>query len=82
MPDSSWLFEARNPHRAKKVLDANLAISDALPCRVSVYEEGGITKLATIKPTATIALYANPELKEVAKDVEATLDRIMVEAAG
>jgi len=49
----------------------------ALPCRISVYEEFGITKLATIKPTALIALYATPDLKAVAEDVEATLERIM-----
>ena len=46
-----------------------------------VYEEGGVTKLATIRPTAMIALYANPELRGVAEEVEATLDRIMAEAA-
>ena len=75
------IFEVCNPHQAKKVLDANLAISTSLPCRISVYEEGGITKLATIKPTAMIALYATPDLKEVAEDVETTLERIMAEAA-
>jgi uncharacterized protein (DUF302 family) len=75
------IFEVCNPHQAKTVLEANLAISTALPCRISVYEEGGITKLATIKPTALIALYATPELKEVAEDVETTLERIMAEAA-
>jgi uncharacterized protein (DUF302 family) len=75
------IFEVCNPHQAKKVLEANLSISTALPCRISVYEEGGITKLATIKPTALIALYATPELKGVAEDVEMTLERIMAEAA-
>ena len=75
------IFEVCNPHQAKTVLEDNLAISTALPCRISVYEEGGITKLATIKPTALIALYATPELKEVAEDVETTLERIMAEAA-
>ena len=75
------IFEVCNPHQAKKVLEANLEISTALPCRISVYEEGGRTKLATIKPTAMIALYATPELKEVAEDVETTLERIMAEAA-
>ena len=75
------IFEVCNPHQAKKVLEANPSISTALPCRISVYEEGGITKLATIKPTALIALYATPELKGVAEDVETTLERIMVEAA-
>jgi uncharacterized protein (DUF302 family) len=67
--------------KAKKVLEANLAISTALPCRISVYEEGGITKLTTIKPTALTALYPTPELQAVAEDVETTLERIMAEAA-
>jgi len=75
------IFEVCNPHQAKKVLEANLEISTALPCRISVYEEGGTTKLATIRPTALIGLYPNPELKGVAEEVEETLIKIMVEAA-
>jgi uncharacterized protein (DUF302 family) len=75
------IFEVCNPHQAKKVLEANLEISTALPCRISVYEEGEVTKLATIKPTAMIELYATPGLQGVAKEVEATLEAIMAEAA-
>jgi uncharacterized protein (DUF302 family) len=75
------IFEVCNPHQAKKVLEANLEISTALPCRISVYEEGQGTKLATIKPTAMIELYATPGLEGVAKEVEATLEAIMAEAA-
>jgi uncharacterized protein (DUF302 family) len=75
------IFEVCNPHQAKKVLEANLEISTALPCRISVYEEGGRTKLATIRPTALIGLYPNPELRGVAEEVEETLIQIMVEAA-
>jgi uncharacterized protein (DUF302 family) len=75
------IFEVCNPHQAMKVLEANLEISTALPCRISVYEEGQGTKLATIKPTAMIALYATPGLQGVAKEVEATLEAIMAEAA-
>ncbi len=75
------IFEVCNPTQAKKVLDTNLEISTALPCRISVYEEGGVTKLATIKPSALIDLYATPGLKDVAREVEATLEAIMGEAA-
>lgn len=75
------IFEVCNPHQAKKVLEANLEISTALPCRISVYTEGDRTVLATIKPTAMIELYPNPELKGVAEEVQATLERIMDEAA-
>lgn len=75
------IFEVCNPHQAKKVLEANLEISTALPCRISLYEEGGKTRLATIKPTTMIGLYSNPELRGVAEEVEATLVRIMGDAA-
>ncbi len=74
------IFEVCNPHQAKKVLEANLEISTALPCRISLYEEGGKTKLATIRPTALIDLFPNPELKGMAEEVEATLVRIIEEA--
>jgi uncharacterized protein (DUF302 family) len=76
------IFEVCNPHQAKRVLEANLEVSTALPCRISVYEEGGVTKLATIKPTALIALYESPDLRGAAEEVEQALVRIMDEAAG
>jgi uncharacterized protein (DUF302 family) len=75
------IFEVCNPHQAKKVLEANLEVATALPCRIAIYEEGGKTKLATIKPTAMLALYSTPELQGVAEEVEATLAAIMAEAA-
>ncbi len=70
-----------NPLQARQVLEANLEISTALPCRISVYEDSGVTKLATIKPTAMIALYSSPELGAVAQEVESTLTAIMADAA-
>ena len=75
------IFEVCNPQQAKKVLEANLEISTALPCRISVYEEAGVTKLATIKPTAMLELYATPGLEGVAQEVEATIEAIMADAA-
>lgn len=75
------IYEVCNPQQAKKVLERNMEISTALPCRISVYEEGGGTRLATMKPTAILALYGTPELKGVAEEVEATLTTIMAEAA-
>ena len=75
------IYEVCNPQQAKRVLERNMEISTALPCRVSVYEEGGVTKLATIKATAMIDLYGTPGLKDVAREVETTLEAIMAEAA-
>ena len=75
------IFEVCNPQQAKKVLEADLQISTALPCRISVYEERGKTVLATILPTRMLELFRRPELRDVAEDVEATIVTIMNEAA-
>jgi len=48
---------------------------------VSVYPEGGVTKLATIKPTTLIDLYAAPGLGDAAREVKATPEAIMDEEA-
>ncbi len=75
------VFEVCNPSQAKKVLDGNMDISTLLPCRVSVYEKNGKRVLATIKPTVLLDFFNNPELKQVAEEVEKTLFLIMDEAA-
>jgi uncharacterized protein (DUF302 family) len=71
------IIEVCNPRQAKVVLEANMAISTALPCRIAVYEEGDAVKVSTLKPTAVLALYGSVELESVAKDVERTIVRII-----
>ena len=74
------IFEVCQPQQAKKVLDENMSVSTALPCRISVYEEGGKTILATLKPTTLLAMFNTPKLKGVAQEVENTIVKIMKEA--
>ena len=75
------IFEVCQPEQAKKVLDENMSISTALPCRISVYEEGGKTILATLKPTTLLAMFNTPQLNDVAQEIETTIVKIMREAA-
>jgi uncharacterized protein (DUF302 family) len=75
------IFEVCQPQQAKKVLDENMSVSTALPCRISLYGDGGKTVLATLKPTTLLALFNNPQLKGVAQEVEDTIVKIMKEAA-
>ena len=75
------IFEVCQPQQAKKVLDQNMSVSTALPCRISIYEEGGKTILATLKPTTLLALFNTPQLEGVAQEVETTIVKIMKEAA-
>lgn len=75
------IFEVCQPMQAKKVLDENMSISTVLPCRISIYEEGGKTILATLKPTTLLAMFNTPQLNDVAQEVEDTILKFMTEAA-
>jgi uncharacterized protein (DUF302 family) len=75
------IFEVCQPQQAKKVLEQNMSVSTALPCRISIYEEDGKTVLATLKPTTLLALFNTPQLEGVAQEVEDTLVKIMKDAA-
>jgi uncharacterized protein (DUF302 family) len=75
------IFEVCQPQQAKKVLDQNMSVSTTLPCRISIYEEGGKTILASLKPTTLLALFNTPQLTDVAQEVEDTIVKIMKTAA-
>ena len=75
------IFEVCQPQQAKKVFDQNMSVSTALPCRISIYEEGAKTILATLKPTILLAMFNTPSLEGLAQEVEDTIVKIMKEAA-
>ena len=74
------IFEVCQPQQAKKVLEQNMSISTALPCRISLYREDGKTILATLKPTTLLAMFNSPQLAGAAQEVEDTIIKIMQEA--
>ena len=74
------IYEVCQPQQAKKVLEKNMSVSTALPCRISIYRENEKTILATLKPTVMLAMFNTPELKNVAQEVEDTIVKIMQEA--
>ncbi len=75
------IFEVCQPQQAKRVLDENMSVSTALPCRISIFEESGKAILATLKPTTLLAMFNAPQLAAVALEVEGTILKIMNEAA-
>lgn len=65
------VFEVCNPKQAAKVLSTDMRLNMALPCRISVYTEKGITKIGLIKPGIMLAsLSDDPGLAKVAAEVE------------
>ena len=75
------VFEVCNPQQAKEVLSRAMEISTALPCRISVYQDGGRTVLATIKPTLLLGMFDAPGAATAANEVEDTMTKIIEEAA-
>jgi uncharacterized protein (DUF302 family) len=76
-----YIYEVCNPVAAKKVLDTNIKIGTALPCRVSIYVDGSEVVLETIKPTTMLKMFDEPSLSGIAKEVETAIGEIMREAA-
>lgn len=81
LAEACHILEICNPNKAKQVLDADMSMNMALPCRVSVYSEGGKTKIGMIRPAAMLGMLSDsPALGEVAAEVEATMIKIIDEA--
>jgi uncharacterized protein (DUF302 family) len=60
-----------------------MRLNMALPCRISVYTEGGKTKIGLIKPVEMLAsLSKDAELAVVAKEVETKTIQMVDEASG
>ncbi len=71
LPHECRILEVCNPHQAARVLSADMGMNIALPCRISVYEDGGQTWIGMAKPTALLeGLSEAPGLREVAEEVE------------
>ncbi|MFT5320816.1 MAG: hypothetical protein ACI934_000960 [Pseudohongiellaceae bacterium] len=75
------VFEVCNPMQAAKVLSADMRLNMALPCRISVYTEGGATKIGLIKPAQMLSgLSDNKEIGGLASEVEAQTIKMVDEA--
>jgi len=76
------ILEICNPHQAKKVLEEDMDLNMALPCRISVYSSGGQTKIGTIKPDEMLAVLSQSEAlrgvaAEVGQKIQAMIDESM-----
>jgi len=76
------VFEVCNPHKAQAVLNDDMSLNMALPCRISVWSEQGKTRIGMIQPREMLALLSDSAaLAAVADEVETTTRRIIEEAA-
>lgn len=65
------VFEVCNPKRAAEVLNVQMNLANALPCRIAVTEQDGKIMVSTIGPTSILSTLSDDSgLMAVAKSVE------------
>ncbi len=80
-PNARKILEVCNPQRAVQVLTGTMRVNLALPCRISVYQDEGKTKIGMTRPTALLALFPGvTDLSTVAEDMERETMRMIDEA--
>ena len=71
------VMEICNPGQASEVLSVDMA----LPCRISIYQDGGKTIVGMIPPTAVLKLVSDdPRIAPAARQVEEAMERIIESA--
>ena len=75
------IYEVCNPKRAKQVLEKDMNVSTIMPCRITVYEDGGKVKVATLLPTQVLGMVTSMDLGNVAQEVECEILAMVDEAA-
>jgi len=71
LPNACHILDVCNPKHAAAVLAADMGMNIALPCRISVYQEGGKTLIGMVRPTVLLASLSRSEkLESIAAEVE------------
>lgn len=71
LPNACRILEVCNPGQAAAVLLADMGMNIALPCRISVYQDGGKTWIGMVRPSALLtSLSVSDKLRTIAGQVE------------
>ncbi len=74
------IVEVCNAKYASKVLKADIKVALMLPCPITVYKKDGKTYIGTMLPSLTGEFFSNPEIGDVAVEVEKVVLAIVNEA--
>lgn len=78
LPHACLVLEVCNPGQAAAVLDVDMSLNMALPCRISIYEDQGKTWIGMVPPTEQLKLISDdPRIREAAGEVEQALRSVI-----
>ena len=77
--DNYIILGACNPQFAHQALEAEKEIGLFLPCNVIIYEEADQVFVSTILPAVMMGIIGNPDVDEVAIEVETKLKEVIDE---
>lgn len=81
LPPEVRVLEVCNPGQAHQVLGMDVALNMMLPCRISVYEDGGRTAVGMVPPTTLLGLVSqDARIQSAAREVEASMEAIIEQA--
>ena len=81
LPQEVRVLEVCNPGQAHQVLGMDIALNMMLPCRISVYEDGGRTAVGMVPPTALLGLVSkDARIQSAAREVETAMEKIIEKA--
>lgn len=80
-PTTAKFWKCATPQQATRVLAQNMTVNLALPCRISVYQEGSKTKIGMVRPPALLTIFPGGEaLRTIAEEVEQQTIKMIDEA--
>ena len=75
------VFEVCNPNIAQNLMNIDMSLNLALPCRISIYEENEKIFIGMIKPKSLLIQLSNAEsLNTLAEEAESTMMKIIQQA--
>lgn len=76
------VFEICNPQYAARVMADDVRLNMALPCRISVYTDGGKTRIGMVEPRDVLStLSVDPRMDWIAREVGNATRQMIDEAA-
>lgn len=71
--DAYVILDVCSPTHAKRAIDAHKEIGLVLPCKITIFEDGGRIIVSLFKPTESVKILGFSDLDKMAEEVEKEL---------